>query len=158
MRKAKKIGNPKAEIRWEPTEFRCLHSLLLLSCKSKPSAGFANIINAHEVISVNRIPTEVIIYCRLLTPSIIFKLAFFLDRILLIPVTPRNTLFIVIFQMRKCHNTSTMKQPQRAISANEMASCSGYARCNDATSTNDAPINSWTIVTRTRDFGFCSKA
>ncbi len=141
MWKAKKIGNPKAEIRWDPTEFRCLHSLLL-SCKSKPSAGLANIINAHEAISVNRIPTIVVTLCRLFTPSIIFKLEFRLDRILRFPFTPPNTLFIVIFQMPKCHNTSTMKQPQRAISANEMASCSGYARCNDATSTNDAPINS----------------
>ncbi len=30
---AKTAGNPKAEIRWESTEFHCLHSLLL-SCES----------------------------------------------------------------------------------------------------------------------------
>ncbi len=151
------MGNPKAEIRCEPTEFLWLHSLLL-PCKSKSSAGFMNIMAAHATISEKRNPAVVTILCRLFTPSIIFNLEFRLDRISRIPFTPRNNLFVVVFQMRKCHNASTMKQPQRDISANEKVSCSGYARCNDATSNNDTPINSWTIVTRTLDFGLCSRA
>jgi hypothetical protein len=40
---AKNMGNAKEEIRWDPTEFCCLHSFLL-PCKSKSSAGFANIM------------------------------------------------------------------------------------------------------------------
>jgi hypothetical protein len=148
---AKKQGNAKAEIRWEPTEFRCWHWLLLY-CKSKSSTGFADIMKAHPTVPANKGPADIIMFCRL------FNEEFRLDRVLLVPFTPRNTLLIVIFQLSKCRNISPKKQPQRAISAYEKASCSGYARCNDATSTNNAPINSWTIVTRTRDCDFCSRA
>jgi hypothetical protein len=45
------MENIKAELRWEPTEFRCLHSLLLSCKKSETSVGFANIVNAHVTIS-----------------------------------------------------------------------------------------------------------